>query len=391
MLRQSTRFYSALKQTPLHPAHLALGGKMVDYAGFDMPVLYKGQTHIESHNWVREKCGLFDVSHMLQHRVLGQDAKAFLQKCTPIDLDSLQPFQGLLTVLLNKDGGVIDDCIITKHDDTHYYMVTNAGCRDKDLAFLKKEGEAYNDLTHTPFELTLLAIQGPEAANILQKFTKEDLSKLYFGNSQFARIAGIDLSEPVHIARAGYTGEDGFELLIPSSLKEETEQALNFFNLMIEDYPDLVKPIGLAARDSLRLEAGMCLYGNELSEDLTPIDALLAWLIPKSRREEGGFNGSLKILSQIKDKLTTHRRVGIKLKGPAPRGDSKVFTEDGEKEISYVTSGSASPTCGGNVGQAYIEKGYKFGTPIKIEIRGKKRDGQIAKLPFIEAKFYRGD
>ncbi|CAN3376409.1 hypothetical protein DIURU_004303 [Diutina rugosa] len=390
MLRSSKRLYSALAKTPLYPCHIELGGKMVDYAGFDMPVLYQGQTHIESHHWVREKCGLFDVSHMLQHRISGPDAKAFLQKCTPIDLDSLAPFQGSLSVLLNEDGGVIDDCIITKHDDDHYYMVTNAGCRDKDMKFLKKEGEAFNSLDHQPFESTLLAIQGPKAAEVLQQFTQEDLTKLFFGNSVFAKVAGIKSNEPVHIARAGYTGEDGFELSIPSSNHDEATDARNFFMSLIEDFPETVKPIGLAARDSLRLEAGMCLYGNELSEDKTPIDASLAWLVPKSRRETGGFNGAAKILSQIKDKSTTHRRVGIRSKGPAPRGDSKIYSQDGN-EIGWVTSGSASPTLGGNVGQAYIEKGYKFGTPIKIEIRGKQRDGEIAKLPFIEAKFYRGE
>lgn len=363
---------------------------MVDYAGFDMPVLYKDQTHIESHHWVREHCGLFDVSHMLQHRISGNDAKAFLQKVTPIDLDALAPFQGSLLVLLNENGGVIDDCIITKHDDTHYYMVTNAGCREKDLKFLAEEGKAFNDLNHQPFELTLLAVQGPKAAKILQKLTNEDLSKLYFGNLVFAKIAGIDSSEPVHIARAGYTGEDGFELSIPLSNEAEAELARNFFMTLIEDFPEQIKPIGLAARDSLRLEAGMCLYGNELNEVKTPIDLTLAWLVPKLRREAGGFNGSSKILQQLKDKLTTHRRVGIRLKGPAPRGHSKIYDQEGN-EIGEVTSGLASPTLGGNVGQAYIKKSYKFGTPIKIEIRGKLRDAEIAKLPFIEPKFYRGE
>jgi aminomethyltransferase len=387
MLRVSRRLYSqggSLIRTPLYEAHIQLGGKMVDYAGFEMPVLYKGQTHIESHNWTREKVGLFDVSHMLQHRVSGKDAGKFLQKVTPLDTAELKPFTSSLSVLLNEQGGVIDDCIITKHGENEFYMVTNAGCRAKDLKFLGDEATKFSELSHKPFESTLLAIQGPKAHEILQKFTNEDLSKLYFGSSVFAKVSGID---DVHIARSGYTGEDGFELSIPNA-----PESLAFFNSMIADYPDLVKPIGLAARDSLRLEAGMCLYGHELSEETTPIEAGLTWLIPKTRREgaTANFNGASKILDQIKSKNFSQRRIGVTSKGPSPRDGNKIFNDEG-KQVGIMTSGSPSPTLGGNIGQAYIDKTVKIGFPIKIEIRGKLRDGQVAKLPFIQPKFYRGD
>lgn len=392
------RFNSAssanLLKTPLHEVHVELGGKMVPYAGFDMPVLYKGQSHIELHNWVRQKCGLFDVSHMLQHNISGASARALLQKITPIDLDSLAVNASSLTVLLNEEGGIIDDCIITKHGEDQYYMVTNAGCREKDIAFIKRELANFDEskVAHSTFEGTLLAIQGPKASEILQKFTNDDLSKLTFGQASFAHLNSV-VDSQIHVARSGYTGEDGFELSIPSLTEHESAQSREFFRLLISEYPNLVKPIGLAARDSLRLEAGMCLYGYELNEDITPVEASLAWLIPKSRRtDNANFNGSSKILLQLRDRSTfTHQRVGLTSKGPAPRDSTnKIFDKEGN-EIGFITSGSPSPTLGGNVAQGYVKRGsHKSGTEVDIDIRGKKRPALVAKMPFVPSNLYRG-
>lgn len=393
--KESRSFYStskhSLHRTPLYDCHIKLGAKMVPYAGFEMPVLYAGQSHIESHNWVRSKVGLFDVSHMLQHRIKGKNAAGLLQKVTPIDLTSLEPHSSSLSVLLNEKGGIIDDCIITKHDEESYYMVTNAGCREKDTAFIDEESKNFNDVEHSTFESTLLAVQGPQSALLLQKLSNLELNKLTFGTSAFTTFPSV-LSSEVHIARCGYTGEDGFELSIPSSSASEIKEAQDFFMSLIEGNPDLVAPIGLAARDSLRLEAGMCLYGHELNESTTPIEASLTWLIPKTRRnEDAGFNGANEILAQIKDKsLVKSRRVGLVSKGPSPREGNKIFAEDGKTEVGFITSGAPSPTLGGNVAQGYVSKSLKIGSPAKIQIRGKLRDATLAKMPFVPNHFYRG-
>lgn len=378
-----------LARTPLFASHAKYAAKLGPYAGFEMPLIYKDQSHIDSHQWVRNKVGLFDVSHMLQHRIEGPDAVAFLQKVAPIDANALPENSSSLSVLLNEKGGIIDDTIITKHAPNRFYMVTNAGCRDKDMAFLAREAGAF-DVAHNTFEGTLLAVQGPQAAALMQKFTTADLAKLTFGRTQFLRLNSLIGSE-IHVSRTGYTGEDGFELSIPSDTDAQAQEARDFFEFLIDEHPDLVKPIGLAARDSLRLEAGMCLYGNELSEDITPVEATLLWLIPKSRRNDSSFNGSSRILQQLNDKsLVPRRRIGAVSKGPAPRTGGKIFDASGEKEVGVVASGSLSPTLGVNVAQCYIDKTVKIGDEIQLEIRGKKRPATVTKLPFVPNNFYRG-
>lgn len=385
MLKQ-VRKYSGLRRTPLYDVHIKYGGNMVPYAGFEMPVLYKGQSHIESHNWTRSKCGLFDVSHMLQHKLQGTGATQFLQKITPTDFNSLDLFSSSLSVLLNSHGGVVDDTIVTKHGIDDFYFVTNAGCRDKDLLFIKEELERFpgasENIVHHTFEGSLLALQGPLAQKVLSKFTDLNLSKLYFGHSQFATLPGFG-PDKVHIARSGYTGEDGFEISIPND-----SSALQFTYALLE-LEDIVKPIGLAARDSLRLEAGMCLYGHELNETTTPVESSLNWLISKSRRNDS-FNGSEKILSQLADpKQVSFKRVGLVSKGPSPREGFKIFNESKE-QIGVICSGSPSPTLGGNVAQLFINKPFhKNGTKVFIEIRNKLKEAQVTKLPFVTPNFYR--
>lgn len=377
---------SQLLKTPLYDLHVSLGGDMVEFAGYAMPVLYKGQSHIESHLWTRSHAGLFDVSHMLQQKINGDDVIPFLEKVTPTDFKALGQWNSQLSVLLNENGGIVDDTMVTKHeDDKHFYIVTNAGTRAKDLAFFKEMSKGY-DVNFEHVDTTLLALQGPSASSVLQKFTNTDLSKIYFGNATYIKIPSFNNAE-LHLARGGYTGEDGFEISIPNNVAVELTQAL------LED-PEL-KPIGLAARDSLRLEAGMCLYGHDLNDNTTPVEASLAWVVSKSRRTpDATFNGASKILAQLADrKLVKQQRIGFQMKGPAAREGCEIFDfEDKSKKIGTVTSGSASPSLEGrvNIGQAYIDRGYhKSGTKVLINIRNKFREAVVAKQPFIQPSYYR--
>lgn len=373
-----------LLKTPFYDLHLELQGTMVGFAGYSMPVLYKGQSHIQSHDWTRTKAGLFDVSHMLQHKFAGPGTTEFLETITPSDLKSLKPFSSTLSVLLNKDGGIVDDTIICKHGDDEFYVVTNAGCREKDLKFIGAELEKFGkgNVVRESIDGGLLALQGPEAAASLQKLTTDDLSKIKFGESAFVSLFG----DKYHVARGGYTGEDGFEVSIPNE-----KVALEFARALLD--LEAVKPIGLAARDSLRLEAGMCLYGHELNEDITPVEAALTWVIGKSRRMPEGatFNGASNILAQIADKSLVKRvRKGLTVKGPAARENMTVYDAEGKNVIGVVTSGSYSPTTKQNIGMVYVPRDVKIGSDVKVEVRGKLRDGKIAKMPFVTPNYYRG-
>ncbi len=389
----SLRFYSTaspkILRTPLYNSHVKLRGKMVPFAGYSMPVIYSGQSHIESHKWTRTHCGVFDVSHMLQHRIVGSKAADFLQTLCPTDFKALNNFQFHLSVILNHEGGIVDDCIVTKHADDSFYMVTNAACRAKDVGFITSELEKYggkSDVKHETFEGVLLAIQGPEAHNVMAKYTRSNLNDLYFGNTRFIDLKGFGTDEKFHIARSGYTGEDGFEISIPN-----TKVGVDFFNALMEE-PE-VKPIGLGARDSLRLEAGMCLYGSELTDATTPVDGSLSWLVSKSRRTpDATFNGAAKILSQIAHPKTVKaKRVGLQSSGPSPRHGNKIFSvSEPGKQIGEVTSGSFAPSLGHNVAQAYIQKPYhKKDTEVLIQIRGKLRSAKVTKMPFVEDHYYR--
>lgn len=393
MLSGFKRFYSAaagsIKKTPLYDEHVKLGGKMVPFAGYSMPVLYDGQSHIDSHKWTRAHCGVFDVSHMLQHNFVGKDTIEFLQKMCPTDFTALEPFQASLSVLLHPTGGIVDDCMVTKHTETEFYMVSNAATRQKDCAYIDSMlGEfGRKDVKHDTFEGILLAIQGPTAKDVMAKFTTTNLKDLYFGHAKYIDLKGFGTSDKFHIARSGYTGEDGFEISIPNDTV-----GVDFFKALMEESE--VKPIGLAARDSLRLEAGMCLYGSELNDETTPIDGSLNWLVSKSRRtpEAATFNGASKILAQLADpKSVRSKRVGIVSKGPAPRHGCKVYAADEPtKLVGEITSGSFSPSTGHNVAQGYLQKPYnKKGTEILIDIRGKLRKATVAKMPFVEPSYYK--
>lgn len=385
LCRRTFSDLAGLRKTPLYQLHLEHHGKMVDYANFAMPVLYNGQSHVESHNWVRSKAGLFDVSHMVQHKITGPDAAKFLELVTPTDLKELKPFHSSLSVLLNDKGGVVDDTIITKQEgDDSFYMVTNAGCRDKDLAFLETEAVKHGvSIKHEILGGGLIALQGPEAAATLQKFTNDQLNTLHFGQSRYISLGSLVANNAkVYVSRGGYTGEDGFEISVAddSSSVAVAEALLDMEN---------VKPIGLAARDTLRLEAGMCLYGHELSEAIDPVSARLSWVIGKRHRDEHiPFNGASHVLHELRTKSGLLRS-GLESKGPAPRHGNKVFDAEG-KLLGEITSGSLSPTLGHNVAMTYLPRSLaKVGTEVFIEIRGKKRPAKVVKMPFVPVNYYR--
>ncbi|CAI1814807.1 hypothetical protein SEUBUCD646_0B01540 [Saccharomyces eubayanus] len=389
------RFNSNLKKTALHDLHVSLGGTMVPYAGYSMPVLYKGQTHIESHNWTRTNAGLFDVSHMLQSKLSGPHSIKFLQHVTPTDFNALPVGHGTLSVLLNPEGGVVDDTIVTKENqDNEFYIVTNAGCAKRDTEFLRGELQN-NPALDCQWKIiegrSLLALQGPKAKDVLEPLLEKTakgktLKELFFGQrDEFALKDGT----LVQIARGGYTGEDGFEISVPD------EKAVEFAEQLLAN--PVMKAIGLAARDSLRMEAGMCLYGHELDETITPVEAGLNWVISKSRRnltnEKDRFNGYAKIMDQLNNKTYNRIRVAFKYlkKGPAARNGVKIFLPDAQTEVGLVTSGSASPSLNNiNVGQGYVEKGHhKRGTELLVQVRNKFYPIELAKMPLVPTHYYK--
>lgn len=353
-------------------------GKMVPFAGWSMPIQYKDSI-IEATNHCRTKASLFDVSHMLGITLKGKNAIDFLQTLIVGDIKALENGTGSLSVFTNEHGGIIDDTVVTKVSDEEVYFVVNAGNRDKDVNHLKKHLAGYKgdvDMTlHT--ENAILAFQGPEAVSVLQQFVKEDLSKLYFSMMRRMEIDG----KPCLVTRTGYTGEDGFELAIPN------EHVLGIAEKLTAD--ERVRLAGLGPRDSLRLEAGLCLYGNDLDDSISPIEAGLTWCISKSRREACDFVGGDVIKKQLADGVS-RKRVGLLVgKGAPARQHADIVTADGAK-VGEVTSGGFSPVAQANIAMGYVEKAHsKVGTELKVVVRGKENNATVAKMPFIPTTYYR--
>ncbi|KAF9038663.1 hypothetical protein BJ165DRAFT_1531721 [Panaeolus papilionaceus] len=374
-----------LRRTGLYDFHVENGAKMVPFAGYSMPLSY-GDVGQGIHNHVRNSVGIFDVGHMVQSNFRGKTVTQFLEWLTPSSIAALKPYSSTLTVLLNEEGGIIDDTIVTKHATDAFYVVTNAGCRDRDLAWFNEKLNEWNasekgkagPVEHEVLEnWGLLALQGPQAASYLQSLTSFDLKQLVFGTSAFVPIEGFNL----HVARGGYTGEDGFEISIPPSQTLEVAKLLS---------KPPVQLIGLGARDSLRLEAGMCLYGNDLDETTTPVEAGLSWVIGKDRRESGGFIGASTILKQLKEG-PSRRRVGLVVDGAPARQGARILSPTGEEELGVVTSGIPSPTLGKNIAMGYIKSGsHKKGTEVSVEVRKQMRKAVLAPMPFVKSNYWRG-
>ncbi|GGF14044.1 aminomethyltransferase [Aliidongia dinghuensis] len=364
---------TALKRVPLHELHAELGAKFVPFAGYDMPVQYKLGV-LGEHLHTRAKAGLFDVSHMGQLRLRGANPAAALETLVPGDIQALKPWRTRYTLLTNDKGGVLDDLMVTNLED-HLFLIVNAATKDADIAHLK--ARLGTQATVEPLsDRALLALQGPAAVTVLARLAPS-VATMAFMTAANVTFDGIDC----FVTRSGYTGEDGYEISVPA------KDAERFARLLLKH--EEVAAIGLGARDSLRLEAGLCLYGNDIDETTTVIEADLAWAIGKRRRTEGGFPGAAIIQQQLAGGAP-RCRVGILPEGKAPAREHTEIT-DGTQKIGEITSGGFGPSQGGPVAMGYVDAKYaEVGTAVTLMVRGVPRPAQVVALPFVPHRYYRG-
>ena len=373
-----------LLKTPLYDLHLELGARMVPFAGYDMPVQYPSGV-MKEHLYTRAKCGLFDVSHMGQVEIRAksgsyEDAALALETLVPVDILGLKEGRQRYGFFTDENGCILDDLMIANRGD-HLFVVVNAGCKQADIAHMRKHISDRVDITYLEHR-ALLALQGPKAEKVL--------TELWAGLSamKFMDVREVALHDiPAIVSRSGYSGEDGFEISVPANKAEELARILI-------DHPDC-EPIGLGARDSLRLEAGLCLYGNDIDTTTSPIEAGLEWAIQKVRRtggaRAGGFPGASRILSELENG-TSRRRVGLKPEGKAPvRGHAKLYADaDGKTELGEVTSGGFGPSVEGPVAMGYVSASHaEPGTQIYAEVRGKYLPIAVAAMPFVTPTYKR--
>jgi aminomethyltransferase len=361
---------TSLKQTPLHNLHLRLGAKMTAFAGYLMPVQY-GKGIIHEHLHCRSHVGFFDISHMGQCLILGDNAASELEKLTPGGIAGLECGAQKYTVLTNSEGGVIDDIIVTGIE-SGISMIVNAGCKDKDFAYLSRQ-LSDRCVFKTSDDSALFALQGPEAAALMAKFSA-DAARLPFMRACATSIGDIACK----VSRSGYSGEDGFEI----SLHQSDAEALA--NLLLAEAG--VEPIGLGARDTLRLEAGLCLYGHELGETITPVEARLQWSFKKAH---GDFPGAEKILDQLRNG-PERLRVGLLVDGRVPVREGAMLHDAENKQLGYVTSGSFAPSLNRPVAMALVDSRFaEIGTILFANVRGSRIPVTVSPLPFVPHRYHR--
>lgn len=399
--RASDAAGSELKKTPLYDVHVAHRARMVPFAGYSMPVQYEGMTHTDSHRFTRRHASLFDVSHMVQHVFRGPGAAAFLERVTPSSWASAVPMQSRLTAFLwPEGGGIVDDAMVTRIGEDEYHVVTNGACLDKDSDYFDDQLDGFGggvDWARLDGS-GLVALQGPEAARVLRAAlaTDVDLDGLYFGSAVWAKLKLADGAEShrVLISRGGYTGEDGFEMSFNAKLypaQETTRRAVE--TLLAAAGPQTLRLAGLGPRDSLRLEAGMCLYGQDLDDTTTPAEAGLGWIIPPERRASGGFHGADVIVPQLTPKSkggrgTERRRVGLVVQGPPAREGAKLELEG--QSVGRVTSGLPSPSTGKSIAMGYVKTAlHAVGTELEVVVRGRKQKAVVTRLPFVPARYHK--
>jgi len=367
---------SQVQKTPLDAIHRELGAKMGEFCGWDMPFSYPSLSSTESHMHTREKASLFDVSHMLRLHVEGKDAAAFLERVFVVDLEKLDVDQGAYTLLMNEEGGVKDDAILTRCQD-YFYLVLNAACADKDLAYLQEQQAKFGgDVRFVKRDGALVAVQGPQAEEALKSLADQAdiIEGLQFMDTRAdVKLAGV----PCRVTRCGYTGEDGFEV-------EIIDQIDTVVRALLKD--ERVEPAGLIARDTLRLEAGLALYGNDLMEERSPIESALNWTISKRRRANGDFLGADRVLRDLKDGVD-EKRVGV----TAPPGRllrPGMAVLKGDEQIGSLCSGGFSPCLKHPLGMAYVSKAHsKIGTELEVQAGKTKIPVTVAKMPFVPTNY----
>ena len=365
---------TTLKQTPLHKVHVALGARMTGFAGFDMPVQYSGI--VDEHMAVREAAGLFDVSHMGEVFVRGPQAFAFVQHLVTNDVAKLYDGRALYTVMCRPDGGVVDDLLVYRLNEYAYMLVINASNIDKDFAWMQANNPMKADLHNTSDEIALLAVQGPKSIAIVQKLTDTLLDELkYYHFIQPASGSFLGCEHTI-ISRTGYTGETGLELYCEAACAETVWNAV-----MEAGRAEGLKPVGLGARDTLRLEAGFCLYGNDLTDEINPYEAKLGWI---TKLDKGDFVGC-EALRTVKEAGPARKLVGFVMEQRGiPRQGYPLLNTDGD-EIGVVTSGSQSPVLGQGIGLGYVRNDPAYtqpGASLAVSVRGRAIPARVVKPPF---------
>ncbi|EDW12711.1 aminomethyltransferase, mitochondrial [Drosophila mojavensis] len=378
---------SAGERTALFDFHVRNGGKIVNFGGYALPVQYSDQSIIASHLYTRGVGSIFDVSHMLQSYVRGKDAAACLESVCTADILEMPGGSGSLTVFTNEQGGILDDLIVNKVSEQELYVVSNAAMKQQDQEIMssavsrfKSQGKDVSIEFLSPADQSLIAVQGPQVAQQLAKLLPQPkaLEQLYFMRSGVFELAGI---RNVRITRCGYTGEDGVEISVQSAQVEALTEALLAAGEL--------RLAGLGARDSLRLEAGLCLYGNDIDAQITPVEAALAWLVAKRRRTTADFPGAQPILQQLKEGVQ-RRRIGLQMLGakvPPARAGVAIFS--GGQQVGRVTSGCPSPSTGRNIAMGYVtEQLKKPGTKLELKVRDKFYEAEVTRMPFVKANYY---
>jgi len=369
-----------LARTPLHALHLELGARMVPFAGYEMPVQYPPGI-LKEHLHCRDQAGLFDVSHMGQILLRGAGAAAALESLVPVDIVDLPVGMQRYALFTDDNGGILDDLMVARLDESSLFLVVNAACKEQDLAHLRHHLGGRCEIESLFESRALLALQGLRAVDVLARLAPQVAAMT------FMRVARVELlGVECLVSRSGYTGEDGFEISVPVEHAEKLARAL-----LAE--PE-VQPIGLGARDSLRLEAGLCLYGHDMSSATTPIEASLQWAISKARREggarEGGFPGAARIFAQQHEGVA-RRRVGLLPQERVPVREGAEIVDAEGRAIGQVTSGGFGPSLGAPVAMGYVDGAQSAeGTPLWAIVRGKRVAMKVARAPFVPQRYHRG-